>query len=212
VSEAPHPRVLGVLLAGGQNRRYGGAPKALASVAGEPIAARAARALEAAAGGAVLVTNDPDTYRSLGLKMRPDVRPGLGALGGILTAVAWAEETGCRGALVAACDMPFLSPGLLALLVADADRDAVVAPASDSRRGLEPLCAFYGVGCRAAIEAALARGERHVTSFFPEVTVRTLSAKLVAEYGDPEVLFLNVNTPADRERAEAVARAAKAGR
>lgn len=192
-------------MAGGQNRRYGGEPKALEAVGGEAIAVRAIRALGAAASRVVLVANEPETFRSLSLEIRPDIRPGLGALGGIHTAVVWAEEEGCRGALVAACDMPFLSAELLQRLADGAGAAEVVAPASDSRRGLEPLCACYGVDCRPAIEAALERGDRHVTSFFPDVQVRTLPREVVAEFGDPDLLFLNVNTPEDRERAEAAA-------
>ncbi|MGD2151905.1 MAG: molybdenum cofactor guanylyltransferase [Gemmatimonadales bacterium] len=190
------------LLAGGANRRYAGQAKALEAVGGEPIALRAIRALRAAAGRVVLIVNEFDTYRVLGLEMRRDLRPGLGALGGIHTAVCWAEEAGYRGALVAACDMPFLSARLLRELARDAGRDEVVAPQSASRRGLEPLCAWYGAGCRGAIEAALDRGDRHVISFFDDVSVRTLPLDQVASFGDPGLMFLNVNTPADRERAE----------
>jgi molybdopterin-guanine dinucleotide biosynthesis protein A len=206
VSETVGRPVLGVLLAGGQSRRYGGEPKALATVAGKTIAERAIRALQAATDRVVIVANEPEIYQRLGPDVRPDLRPGLGALGGIHTAVAWAQERGCRGALVAACDMPFLSPGLLQRLVEGSNASEVVAPASESRRGLEPLCAYYGVGCRFAIEAAIERGDRHVTSFFPHVEVRTLPAEVVARYGDPNLLFLNVNSPEDRERAEAAAR------
>lgn len=212
MSETVVRPVLGALLAGGQSRRYGGEPKALAKVAGETIAGRAIRALGAAADRVVIVANEPQLYQPLGLEVRPDLRPGLGALGGIHTAVAWAQESGCRGALVAACDMPFLSPELLQRLVEGSGANEVVAPASDSRRGLEPLCAYYGVECRSAIEAALDRGDRHVISFFPQVQIRALPAEVVARYGDPELLFLNVNTPEDRERAEAAARAEAAGR
>ncbi|UCC84464.1 MAG: molybdenum cofactor guanylyltransferase [Gemmatimonadota bacterium] len=194
------------LLAGGANRRYAGQPKALEAVGGEPIAVRAIRALREAAARVVLVANDFDTYRSLGLEMRSDLRPGLGALGGIHTAVCWAQEVGHPGVLVAACDMPFLSAELLRELVRDAGSREVVAPASESRRGLEPLCAWYGSGCRGAIEAALDRGERHVISFFDDVTVRTLPLDEVGSFGDPELMFLNVNTPADRERAERAVR------
>lgn len=200
-----------VLLAGGANRRYAGQPKALEAVGGELIAERAIRVLRQTAGRVVLVANELDTYRALGLEMRPDLRPGLGALGGIHTAVVWAEEAGHPGALVAACDMPFLSAQLLRRLVRDAGGDEVVAPESGSRRGLEPLCAWYGVGCRAAIEAALDRGDRHVVSFFDDVTVRTLPLDEVARFGDPELLFLNVNTPEDRERAEEAVRRLESG-
>ncbi|MGD2217171.1 MAG: molybdenum cofactor guanylyltransferase [Gemmatimonadales bacterium] len=202
---------LAALLAGGANRRYAGQPKALEEVGGEPIAVRAIRALGAAAGRVVLVANELDTYRALGLEMRPDLRPGLGALGGLHTAVCWAEEAGYSGVLVAACDMPFLSAELLRELVRDAGVDGVVAPESESRRGLEPLCAWYGAGCRAAIETALDRGERHVISFYDDVPVRTVPLDEVARFGKPELMFLNVNTPADRERAEQAIRSAERG-
>lgn len=210
MSETVVRPVLGALLAGGQSRRYGGEPKALVTVAGQTIAERAIRALKAATYRVVIVANEPEHYHPLGLEIRSDLRPGLGALGGIHTAVAWAHESGCRGALVAACDMPFLSPRLLQHLVEGSRANEVVAPASESRRGLEPLCAYYGVECRFAIEAALDQGHRHVTSFFPQVQVRTLPAEAVARYGDPELLFLNVNTQEDRERAEAAARTMEA--
>lgn len=200
--------VLGVILAGGQNRRYGGRPKALELVGGERIADRAIAAMREAAGRVVLVANDPESFADFGLDMRPDLRPGLGALGGILTAISWAEEEGCRGALVAACDMPFLSADLMSRLAADASPDEVVAPASTSRRGLEPLCAYYGVRCLPAIEAALERGERHIIAFFSEIQLRKITAEEVATFGDPDNLFLNVNTPEDRERAERVSRRA----
>jgi molybdopterin-guanine dinucleotide biosynthesis protein A len=198
--------VLGVILAGGANRRYAGRPKALETVGGERIADRVIRALRSAADRVVLVANDVDTFGELDLETRPDLIAGLGALGGIYTAVAWAEEEKCRGALVVACDMPFLSSGLLRLLTDGANADEVVAPESDSRRGLEPLHAFYGSRCRAAIRSALDRGERQVISFFPDVRVRTIARQHVVVHGDPDALFMNVNTPEDRERAELILR------
>ncbi len=198
--------VLGVILAGGENRRYGGRPKALVPVGGERIADRAIGAMREAAGRVVVVANDPDTFGALGLPIRPDLRPGLGALGGIYTAVSWAGDVGCRGALVAACDMPFLSSGLLKRLAEGAGPDEAVVPGSNSHRGLDPLFAYYGTGCRDAIEEALQRGDRAVISFFDAVQLRVIPADEVAEFGDESLLFLNVNTPEDRARAEAALR------
>ncbi len=197
--------VLGVILAGGMNERYGGVPKALETVAGVRIADRASKAMRAAAASAVLIANDPDTFSTLGLPMRPDIRPGFGVLGGILTAINWAEEERCRGELVAACDMPFLSAGLLMRLARGARPEEAVVPASDSRRGMEPLCAFYGVDCREAITAALERGDRRIISFFDDISLRVLAREEVRQFGDPRLLFLNVNTPHDRELAESAA-------
>lgn len=203
MSRSDRATILGVVLAGGANRRYAGRPKALESVGGQRIADRVTSAMREVADRVVLVANDAATFEVLGLELRPDLRPGRGALGGIHTAVAWAREAGYRGALISACDMPFLSVPLLRRLIAGATADQVVVPESASRRGMEPLCAFYGSGCLAAIERALERGERQVISFYSDVEVRTIPKEEVESFGDPTLLFLNVNSPEDRARAEA---------
>lgn len=195
--------VLGVVLAGGQNRRYG-EHKALAMLGGKRIIDRAIGALSGAVCESVIVANDLGLYGSLGLDVRPDIVPDSGVLGGILTAVGWADEKGCRAALVVACDMPFLSPSLLALLAERAESDAVWTPESRGPRGIEPLCAAYGVKCREAIERTLAAGERAVISALARLPTRRLPRSTIERYGDPDVLFLNVNRPADRDRAEAL--------
>ena len=184
---APPNRLLGVILAGGANRRYG-SHKALAAVQ-----------------QAVIVANEPEPYRGCGAAVRPDVRPGLGVLGGILTAVRWAGEERCEAALVLGCDMPFLPTSLLKRIADEADAEGVTVPASDGRRGFEPLCAAYGTGTLGQIEAALDRGERAVISFFPHVPVHILDFDVVNRFGDPSRMFLNVNRPEDRERAERLA-------
>lgn len=197
-------RCLGVILAGGANRRYG-SHKALARIGGRTILERTIDALAPAVERTVIVANEPELYHGSGLTVRPDIRPGLGVLGGILTAVRWAGEENCEAALVLGCDMPFLPSPLLARIVEAAGPDSVTLPASEGRRGFEPLCAAYGTGTRDAIEAALSRGERAVISFFPQVPVRILDFDIVHRFGDPGRMFLNVNRPEDRERAEILA-------
>ena len=59
---------------------------------------------------------------------------------------------------------------------------------------------------RAPIDRALERGERHATSFYAEVKVRPIPQPQVESVGDPDLLFLNVNSPEDHQRAEAAAR------
>lgn len=198
------PASFGAILAGGQSRRYG-APKALATIGGTPIVERVRAALSDVCPDIILIANDQELYAGLGLPMRPDVRPGCGVLGGILTALFWAREEGRPGALAVACDMPFLSPDLLRRLLDLSDGADVVAPESGGKRGVEPLCAWYGVGCIPAIEAELDRGDRHIVGFFDDVRVRRLPLDEVRTFGDPGVLFLNVNTPEERERAERIA-------
>jgi molybdopterin-guanine dinucleotide biosynthesis protein A len=81
--------VRGAILAGGGATRFGGRPKGLEEVGGERILDRLVRVMTAAFGGPpLLVANAPDApaWRP-DLRVVADVRPGLGSLGGIYTAV-----------------------------------------------------------------------------------------------------------------------------
>ena len=195
----------GAILAGGESRRYG-APKALADVGGLRIIDRATDALGAACDELVVIANHPDLFADLDLPTRPDVRTGVGALGGIHAALTWARDEGRPGIVAVACDMPFLSPALLIrlreLAFDAAGRYDVVVPESRGRRGVEPLCAGYGTGCIPAIEAELDGGDSHVIGFYDDVRVHRVPLSDVESLCDPDVAFMNVNTPEQRERAE----------
>ncbi len=194
-------QILAVLMAGGQNRRYG-SHKALATVGGVPMIDRGLETLDRVCPEAVIIANDRGPYEHTGRDIRPDKRPGMGALGGILSALGWAADVGCEGALVLACDMPFVPPELLAELVRRAEPSGVTVAESDGPRGIEPLCAVYGTDCLSYIEQALDRDERAVVSFFPDVPVQILDRATVAEFGRPERMFFNVNRPDERKLAE----------
>jgi molybdopterin-guanine dinucleotide biosynthesis protein A len=113
--------------------------------------------------------------------------------------------------LVVAWDMPFVPAGLLQRLRALGDDADVGVPESGSRRGVEPLCAWYGSACLPAIERSIAANDRRVVGFFEHVRVARLPAAVVSAYGDPERLFMNVNAPDDLARAEAYAATADGG-
>ena len=191
----------GAVLAGGAARRYGGHPKGLVELGGRRILDRVVDVVGTVTGEPpLLIANAPDgpTWRP-DLRTIPDVRPGSGSLGGIHTAVV----SGVGPVLCAAWDMPFLSVELLqALLEGSTGWDAFL-PESDGRRGVEPLCAVYGPACGAAIERQLGRGDLRAIGFHADVKVGTLPLERVRALGDPDLLFFNVNTPADLERAEA---------
>lgn len=194
---------LGVILAGGASRRFG-TPKALARVAGRRIVDRMRDALAAAVPDVVVSANEPALFADLGLPVRADEVAGLGALGGIHTALRWAAERGASGALVVACDMPWVSAELLRTIVertASADADAVV-PESGGRRGIEPLCAWYSVRALPQVERMIGKGERRVHLLIDRIHAEVISIDDVRRIGDPGILFLNVNTVDDLRRAE----------
>lgn len=165
---------------------------------------RVADALRQGVGGEpLLVANAPGAARWLpGAEVVADVLPGQGSLGGILTAVEHAAPVVC-----VAWDMPFVPAALLAELARLLDTADVAIPESDSRRGLEPLCAAYGPACGPAIREALARNEHRAVGFHGRVRVARLPRERVLQYGDPEVVFFNVNSPEDLVRGESLCRA-----
>jgi molybdopterin-guanine dinucleotide biosynthesis protein A len=193
-------RPRGAVLAGGGATRFGGRPKGLEPVGGERILDRVVRALTEALGTTpLLVANaaDAGAWRP-DLRVVADVRPGLGALGGIYTAVL---ETPAP-VICVAWDMPFVSVPLLRTLAEGlAERDAML-PESDARHGLEPLCAGYGPACREAIAATLDAGDLRAVGFHPRISLGILPLTSVRRLGDPELLFFNVNTADDLARAD----------
>lgn len=193
--------VKGAILAGGAASRFGGRPKGLEVVGGERVLDRLARVMREALGQPpILIANDPEAVHwNTGLRITPDVLPGFGALGGIHAAVAQAPAP----VVAVAWDMPFVNAALVRLL-ADAlvrGHDAVL-PASDGRRGMEPLCAGYGPACEPAIRRALERGDRRAIAFHDDVSVAVLPLGTVARAGSPDVLFFNINTADDLAQAE----------
>lgn len=197
------PGCTGAILAGGAGTRLGGAAKGLLAVGGARIVDRVAAALREAADAVIVVAGHPDAATWLpGVPAAADLRPGNGSLGGVHAALA---QAGGGAALVVAWDMPFVSPALLARLRAlgEAGGDATdaVVPRVDGRR--EPLCAYYAPRCRAVAERQLDAGDRRLHALLDALRVRYVEGDELAAFGDPALLFANVNTPDDLGRARA---------
>ena len=104
----------GVIVAGGENQRFGGAPKGLARVGGERIIDRVAKAIRVVTQNIVLVANAPDAEAWLpGVTVVRDTRPERGSVVGLYSALAGATDV----RLVVAWDMPFVSADLLKFVV-----------------------------------------------------------------------------------------------
>ena len=195
--------VIGAIIAGGRSVRFG-SDKALAVVGGVRVVDRVAAALRGVCADIVLIANNEDLAVEIGLPWRADRYPDLGPLAGIDAALAWAAERGAPGIIAAACDMPFLPAGMLALLLErarDSGADAVL-PSSTGPRGVEPLAAYYSVRCIPAIGDARARGDGRLIAFHEDVRVERIALHDVRGFGDPSLLFMNLNTTADLAAAE----------
>lgn len=180
----------GVVLAGGQSSRMG-QDKALMEIEGTTMLDRAIERLRPHC-REILVIGDPDKYSLEHATVVPDDRPGLGPLGGLVTALRHARYV---RTLVIACDLPNINDRLLYLLKAElvGDRDAIVPNHSGM---LEPMAAAYHRHAIEAFTAQLDKGELKMSKALD--TVRTAYTDVEpGEQGWPTDLFRNINAPGD---------------
>jgi len=196
------PSFLGAVLAGGESRRFG-RDKAAEPVGGVPLAARAAATLSLVLPEVVVVSSrEPPAGATL--RHLRDLREGCGPLGAIEAALARAADAGLDGVFVLACDLPLVGADVIRAVLAGLGGASACAPARDGEPACEPLCAAYRASCLGPAGALLDRGARAAHELFAAVGGVTVAL--------PAGAFLNVNTPADRDRAERrLARAAALG-
>ena len=132
------PVTIAGVFVGGAGSRMGGAAKGLLQAPdGVTIIERWRVLLRAAGVAEIVLVGAHEAYASLGLERVEDVPGGAGPLGGV---VALLRRAGEGRALAVACDMPFVSLGLIERLVRAPDAP-LVAPRLDGR--WEPFCARY---------------------------------------------------------------------
>jgi molybdopterin-guanine dinucleotide biosynthesis protein A len=168
--------VTGVVLAGGKSTRMG-RNKATLEWNGQTLQERSASVLRECFTQVLLVAED-------------DV-PGIGPLGGIVTALRRAPAI-----FVVACDMPFLNATLIRDMAGRLPgHDAVAIPG-------EPLHAGYGQSALPAMEQAIAAGEYSVHKLLGRLRVKYLSDSELIGYPDWRKSLTNINTPQDWEAAK----------
>lgn len=187
--------VAGVILAGGQNRRMGGADKAFLTVDGHSVFERTLEVLRRCFPRIVVASNAPEKYRSFDVEVVVDEFPRQGPLAGIHAAFGRITEP---YAFVVACDMPFLRVEPIALLVERiASQDAVIACWDGD---IEPLHAVYGTVLRGKMEGALREGVSAIRDFLPRIKVEYVPEASMRQVAGAEESFRNINTPEDAAR------------
>jgi molybdopterin-guanine dinucleotide biosynthesis protein A len=169
-----------------------GRDKALLPWAGATLLDHALARLRAVCGDVRILCGGTPRYQDHGAPVVLDRVADAGPLAGLEAALT---DAAGRPVLFLGVDLPFVPPALLALLRTRlGDTDAAVPVVGGHA---EPLCAAYGPRCLPAVRARLAAGERRMTSFWPDVSVREVVEGDMAGLGEPSALFRNVNTPMD---------------
>jgi len=214
--------LIGVILTGGSSDRMG-EPKHLLVMGGQTLLSRAVARMRPVA-TRIVVSGGGDAAGQW--ETITDAFPSGGPLAGIHAALAATGDT-CA---VVACDMPFFSPGLLALMEREMGDALVAVPKVGPY--YEPLHAVYRPECESHIRALFdafrtdhagidhagiddagsdhpgtragnARQARHprVADLFSRVRVHVVGEDVISRFGDAGTIFFNINRPRDYEAA-----------
>jgi molybdopterin-guanine dinucleotide biosynthesis protein A len=148
----------------------------------------------------IIVTNDPEAYYDLDVRIVSDIIPSNGPLSGIHAGLYHAEHPWI---FTVPCDLPFIRKELIETLI-DQIRPqySVVIPRTSA--GYEALFALYSKKNIPAIEKNLNIGRKKIQSFFKPPLVREVPEKILRA-ADPELTsFFNVNSPIELEQAETI--------
>jgi molybdopterin-guanine dinucleotide biosynthesis protein A len=193
-----------IVLAGGKGLRLG-RDKALETVDGQSLLQRVLTQLGSFSSEIIIVTAEgkslPQFWHNPGLRIVADAYPGRGALVGLATGLAASKA---RYNLVVACDMPFLNQALLRYMLGRKDGFDLVVPRI--AEGVEPLHAVYARSCLAPMERLLEQGKMQINALFKLIKVRYVEADEVERFDPQRLSFFNVNTSADLERAQQLAK------
>lgn len=188
-------QITGIMLAGGQGQRLGGADKGLLLLAGKPLATHVAAVITAQVSRVIISANrNLDQYSALGYTVIEDERgPFLGPLAGIAAALA-AVTT--ELALVVPCDTPFLPQDLCSrLYTALQQQQAEIAIAHDGQQ-LQPLCVLLRRKLLDSLNTELAAGHLKVQRWMVG------QRHCVVDFSDQANAFININSATELTEAE----------
>lgn len=184
-----------IILAGGKSTRMG-TNKALLKINELSNIERIITSLQPSFPDPILVTNTPDVYRFLGVKMVSDHFFEKGPLAGIHAGLmASPYEVN----VVVACDMPFVSANSAKALVNNSfDYDAVV-PVIEGM--LHPLFAVYKKKLAVIIEDAIKKDRLRIKDLLIGLNVLYLREQNLQVEGKLEQIFFNMNHPQEYKEA-----------
>jgi len=188
-------KVSGILLAGGKSKRMG-RDKRFVEYEGQNLIDKSVKRLRAVTDEIVIVTAGPESLEVENVKLTHDISPGKGPMMAIYSGLM--AMTGSR-ALVNAVDTPNLTEELLEYLIRLSSGSDVVMP---ERRGrLEPLVACYSKNVIPVVKNMLKEGSKTAPHDLADerngLKIRVVREEELKEFGDPDYLFLNVNSPGD---------------
>jgi molybdenum cofactor guanylyltransferase len=187
-----------IILSGGKSSRMG-INKALLKINEKTTIERITDTLNVSFNDIILVTNHPEDYQFLEVKMVSDQYPGQGPLAGVHAGLL---SSPYEMNFVAACDMPFVSVDLAEILVKKCgDYDAVIPVINGVQH---PLFAVFQKRVTDVVAQSIEAGRLRMKHLLDRLNVLYVTEKDLQAYSniDLERVFFNMNHPNEYEDAK----------
>jgi molybdopterin-guanine dinucleotide biosynthesis protein A len=183
--------ISGVILAGGENNRFGGFIKSNIIIEGSTILKRITNSISEIFGEIIIVTNTPEEFNICsGCRFISDEYSGKGPLGGIHSGMKASER---KSIFVFAGDMPFLDNELIMNQIKHFYQCGSEALIPRIKERIEPLHSIYSNSLFPKLDRYLRTSSKFaVRDFIENVNVSYM------ELTDNELMkkaFTNINTP-----------------
>jgi molybdopterin-guanine dinucleotide biosynthesis protein A len=190
--------ISGVVLAGGENKRYGGIPKSKVIIGGKPVISRIIDTISEIFSEIIIVTNTLQEYSSFGdCIIVGDEYLKVGPLGGIHASM---KASARKSVFVFAGDMPFLDRTIIMQQIEYFNSSAYDSVIPRVGRFDETLHAIYRNSLFIILEKHLASGEGNaVKDFLKKVKVDYWKLEGSVQINKA---FTNINSPSGAEEAE----------
>jgi molybdenum cofactor guanylyltransferase len=187
-----------IILSGGKSSRMG-TNKALLKLNEKTTIERMVDILKVYFNDIILVTNDMDSYQSLGVKMASDHYPGKGPLAGFHAGL---KASDYDVNFIVACDMPFISGELAATLVEKIDHYDALVPVINGKK--QTLCTVFRKKTLDKMEECIENGRLPIKHLLDHLNVLYVTEKdlHINSNIDLERVFFNMNHPHEYEDAK----------
>jgi molybdopterin-guanine dinucleotide biosynthesis protein A len=148
------------VLAGGKSERMG-RDKALLMWRGLTLLERIAREANRVSSQICVVGREkPEGWQYPSLRFLPDTVSDSGPLGGLISALQYAEQNSLHGVLATACDMPLLDTDAFLWLLTSASQCHTHGAIVLNHQQYEPLFSLYSVEALPLVQSQLNLGKR----------------------------------------------------
>jgi molybdopterin-guanine dinucleotide biosynthesis protein A len=187
----------GVILAGGQNKRFNGRNKAFINLGGQRVIDRILAVFRQCFSEIIIVADKPEKYAEFDALIVSDIFSVRCSLTGLHAGLYYASNP---FAFFSACDTPFLKKELIDCVLTHIEpRYHAIMP--ETLEGLEPLCSAYSKEGLPIMERSISQGRLKIQNIFPANRLRKIPVARLRKADPGLVSFFNINSPLDLEKA-----------